>query len=159
MYTPGFDGDTVELIFAPSPRVCDDPHEQSVANDEAKALAVTVHVHTQLLQGAEWDALLRKHPPIADGYDYNPDTFPPALIAASVTSHVARRRGEVIEEGGPMSVNEAAELWVVWPEWARAQLLRRLIDQNATGNTLGKALRLRNVRDAIAATATPPSAG
>lgn len=51
-----------------------------------------------------YDALILAHPPTeqqtADGHDWNPETFAPALIAATVTD--------------PMSVEEATELLDIW---------------------------------------------
>ena len=108
---------------------------------------------TQILPGAEWERLLLAHRPKHDGFDYDPETFPPAAIEASVT-------GWTINDGTPqdydraMTSDEAFELWSEWPQWARRRLLTTIELQNVTGRALGKANGRRNSTPATATTAT-----
>lgn len=49
----------------------------------------------------QYRELLDDHPPVKDGADWNPDTFPPALIAACVVDP-------------EMTVEQAAQIWEEW---------------------------------------------
>jgi hypothetical protein len=64
--------------------------EKAVADAEAEAGAASVIITFTALKAADYDDLLKEHPPRegneSDGYsDYNRDTFPDALMAKSAT--------------------------------------------------------------------------
>jgi len=133
-------GDTIALRFVPTPEPRDDEHLEAEALARAEADAVVFTLRTRVLPGALWEKLVREHPPQpGSGDDYDVDTMPPVLIAESVTGWHVDKAGETLEaEDRPPTVDEAAELWNEWPEWARRRLLRPLISQNVTGPALGK---------------------
>lgn len=77
-------------------------------NGESVQLVVTL----QAMPPAEYDKLLSDHPPTAtqkaNGEVFNADTFPPALIAASM-----------IEPA--LTIEQATDLWNS-PRWSRGEL-------------------------------------
>ena len=112
---------------------------------------------TQILPGADWERLLIDHRPKHDGFDYDPETFPPAAILASVTGwtiHDLDEHDAVDRYDRPMNPTEARELWDEWPQWARRRLLTAIELQNVTGRTLGKPSGRRNVPHVTDAPAT-----
>lgn len=69
----------------------------------------TVDVHIRALPRRQYRQLLEAHPPAGDNADWNPDTFPPALIAASAVDPT-------------FTVEQATQLWDEW-EAAESGLL------------------------------------
>ena len=53
------------------------------------------------LKRSEYRALLDEHPPSREGADWDADTFPPALLAASAIDPV-------------LTVEQATEMWTEW---------------------------------------------
>lgn len=99
------------------------------------------------LPGAVWERLLTEHRPSTAGFDYNPDTFPPAVIVEAVTGWSVTDGDDQLEhEERPPTLDEATELWTTWPQFARIRLLRAIETQNLTGASLGKAFGRRNAK-------------
>lgn len=69
----------------------------------------TVEIHIRALPRRQYRQLLEDHPAAGDNADWNPDTFPPALIAACATDPV-------------FTVEQATQLWDEW-EAAESGLL------------------------------------
>ena len=116
---------------------------------------------TRTLPGARWEQLLREHPPTEAGLDYDPDTFPPALLAESITGWTVHGVApdlnapvELETEHRAPTLDETTELWQSWPQWARRQLLRPVEVQNVLGGALGKANGRPNVTAANAPSVT-----
>ena len=123
---PDNTGETVEVAF---PKTGD-------VDPEHPNLVFTFH--TIVLPGARYEELLRKHPG-DEGMKWG-DSFPPALIAASVVGWTVADGPAVVEdEARHPKMSEAEELWDDWPQWARAKLFTTIRDQNLFGVSLGKA--------------------
>jgi len=106
-------------------------------DDDDGALSFTFT--TRVLPGARWERLLADHRSDVDGYDYDPETFPPAAIVESVTGWTTKQGDEILErEERQPEIAEALELWTEWPQWARMRLLRAIEIQNVNGAQLGK---------------------
>ena len=152
-------GDTIKVRFMPHIEPVGDPHIDAENLDRGEREAVTFTLSTKVLPGATFETLQRKHPPIVPGDDVNPDTFYPALIAASVTGWTVTQTDAVLEdEARAPSLDEAVELWAEWPEWARREIRGPLVAQNVNGPALGKARLRRSVNAAMGRTDTGSSA-
>jgi hypothetical protein len=76
--------------------------EKSVAAAEVKADAASVIITLTALKAADYDVLLKDHPPREDNeldalVDYNRDTFPDALMEASALKRVEDADGNLID--------------------------------------------------------------
>ena len=143
-------GPPVTVRFVHAPELTGDTHADQEAIDAAERNALVWVFHTQALPGAEWERLLSEHPAIKAGHDFNPDTFPQALIVASITGY-ERHDGDKLESrDGPLSEDEANELWSTWPQWARTAIFGALNELNVDASP-GKARR--SMRTASAALA------
>jgi hypothetical protein len=91
---------------------------------------VTVSFRTQVPSGADLERLYRAHPAADDGARWNLETFPPALIAASVIEWCS---SETPGEVAALTEDDAVELWETWPQWARRELFTALYAQATDG--------------------------
>lgn len=128
---PDTTGATVDIVFP--------------TDDDDRPVVFTFTTRT--LPGAEWERMLFEHRSPVDGFDYDPATFPPALIAASVTGY-SRDDGTGPKSYAAPSLDDATELWSTWPQWARNRLLRPLEVQNVVGPALGKVSGRANAKRA-----------
>lgn len=76
--------------------------EQAVTDAEAAVDAASVIVTFLALKAADYDELLKKHPPREGNerdaiYDYNESEFPDALMLASASKHVEDAEGNIID--------------------------------------------------------------
>jgi len=126
--------------------------ERAVAAVESARAADVVFVFDVVaLPGAEYEALQDGHP--HPERDWDPDTFPPALIAASVAGWTETGPdGETRYDRNPTG-DEVDELWTTWPQWARTKLFADIVAMNELGVPVGKALSPVNV----AAAGTAPT--
>lgn len=144
------------------PTVGDDIVVPFQMDDPDTPFVRTFTFRTRVLPGAEWERLLLEHRPAETGFDYDPVTFPPALIVASIRSWTVT--DTMLAEGATspeplttegITVEDAEELWSLWPQWARNRVLTGLTMQNVTGGSLGKANGRRNARLDQVRTVTP----
>lgn len=92
--------------------------EKAVTAAEAAVDAASVIITIAALKAADYDALLKEHPPREDNEldgmsDYNRDTFPDALMAASASKRVEDADGALVDMDvedliGTMSSGERA---------------------------------------------------
>lgn len=138
-------GETIVVRFYPHVEPCDDPHLYAEAVERAGNEATIYTVRTRVLPGALYEKLLRSHPAVEDGYEFNPDTFPPALLHESIIGWSVSKAGAVLEdEARQPTLEETTELWEQWPKWARRELVDPIRYQNIVGPALGKVMSRRN---------------
>ena len=148
-------GETIPVRVTPHIEPTGDPHTDAENLERSDREAVVFTLYTRVLPGAAFEALQRAPPPTTAGDDINPETFYPALIAASVSGWKVEQSGETLEhESRPPTLDEATELWTDWPEWARREVRGPIVAQNVNGPALGKARLRRNVTAALARTDT-----
>lgn len=86
----------------------------------------TAELKFQALPRREYRVLLDEHPPDTEGADWNPDTFPPALIAACSLDP-------------KLTLEQAGEMWEEWEagEMGRVFMLCFQLNEHAAGLSFG----------------------